>query len=132
MAGISDEEHREVAERLRELAGVAARVAVHDMLEALGAGGMVTGCAALGNGLLVTPLVDAADVARLADLIDRPACRAVEFERASWHDETGTHRIVEVRCSNCGAEPWEDLESVTPYCPSCGAMVGMGERGGTR
>lgn len=62
-------------------------------------------------------------VERLADLVDRPTCRAVEFERARWTDGGKACRIVECRCSACGEEPWADLESVTRYCPCCGAEV---------
>ena len=64
------------------------------------------------------------DVERLADLIDRPTCRVVEFERARWVGADGkTCRIVECRCSACGEEPWADADSVTRYCPCCGAEV---------
>ena len=62
-------------------------------------------------------------VERLADLIDRPTCRVVEFERARWTDGGKACRIVGYRCSTCGYDGWADLESVTRYCPMCGSEV---------
>ena len=47
----------------------------------------------------------------LADLIDRPTCRAV-----LCHD--GFYG-----CTRCGYDGWADAESVTSYCPECGAAV---------
>jgi hypothetical protein len=47
----------------------------------------------------------------LADLIDRPACRAV-----LCHD--GCYG-----CTRCGYDGWADAGSVTRYCPECGAEV---------
>lgn len=59
-----------------------------------------------------------------SDGLDRPTCRVVEFERARWTGEGGeVRRVVEYRCSACGAEPWADAESVTRFCPNCGAEV---------
>ena len=63
------------------------------------------------------------DVEYLANLIDRPTCRVVEFERARWTDGGKACRVVEFRCSTCGYDGWADLESVTRYCPCCGAEV---------
>ena len=47
----------------------------------------------------------------LAALIDRPACHAV-----LCHD--GFYG-----CTRCGYDGWADAESVSHYCPSCGAEV---------
>ena len=62
-------------------------------------------------------------VEHLANLIDRPTCRVVEFERARWTDGGKACRVVEFRCSACGYDGWADLESVTRYCPMCGSEV---------
>lgn len=47
----------------------------------------------------------------VAELADRPACRAVATESGFYG------------CSRCGHEAWADEESLTPYCPMCGAEV---------
>lgn len=47
----------------------------------------------------------------IAELADRPACRAVATEGGFYG------------CSRCGNEAWTDEESLTPYCPMCGAEV---------
>lgn len=60
---------------------------------------------------------------RLADLIDRPTCHVVKFERGGFISDGVAHRFFELRCSNCGEEPWSDVESVTRFCPCCGAEV---------
>lgn len=67
-----------------------------------------------------TGIVEAADVLRLADLIDRPTCRNVDEGR-------------EFECSECGIT-WHLLDKEDPcegwahvrnpaHCPSCGAEV---------
>jgi predicted RNA-binding Zn-ribbon protein involved in translation (DUF1610 family) len=47
----------------------------------------------------------------LADLIDRPTCRAVLCHGGMYG------------CTRCGYDGWGDAESVTRYCPECGAEV---------
>ena len=47
-----------------------------------------------------------------ADLIDRPACHAVQAAPGALYE-----------CSRCGYDGWADAESVTSYCPECGAEV---------
>lgn len=63
------------------------------------------------------------DMKRWADLIDRPTCHVVKFERAAFVTDGVAHRFFEFRCSNCGEESWLDSESVTKFCPNCGAEV---------
>lgn len=56
----------------------------------------------------------------LADAIDRPTCTALK-ERSTL---TGwVTPFTSYRCSRCGAGNWADADSVTPYCPECGAEV---------
>ena len=55
---------------------------------------------------------DAEDVLRLADLIDRPTCRAVQAAPGDFY-----------ACSECGHDGWTDADSVTRFCPNCGAEV---------
>lgn len=62
-------------------------------------------------------------ISELAWLIDRPTCHVVKFERAAFISDGVAHRVFEFRCSNCGEEPWSDSESVTRFCPCCGAEV---------
>lgn len=47
----------------------------------------------------------------LADVVSHPSCRAVD---------AGCGMCA---CSRCGAEAWADRDSVTNYCPECGAEV---------
>lgn len=46
----------------------------------------------------------------IADLIDRPTCRAVQPAPGAFYE-----------CTRCGYDGWADAESVTRYCPECGA-----------
>lgn len=54
---------------------------------------------------------------RLADLIDRQACKRLEYDQYHW------------RCSRCGAFVYWDAVTnrtgvgPTRYCPNCGAEV---------
>lgn len=48
----------------------------------------------------------------LADAIDRTTCRAVQPCPGAFYE-----------CSACGHDSWVDAESVTAYCPNCGAEV---------
>jgi hypothetical protein len=65
--------------------------------------------------------------AKMADLVRR--CEALAVRHGdSVEGETCEALPVEAgdqfrRCSNCGFDGWCDQESVTPYCPECGAKV---------
>ncbi len=48
----------------------------------------------------------------VADLVDRPACHAVQPAPGEFFE-----------CDRCGADVWADAEAVTNYCPMCGAEV---------
>lgn len=47
----------------------------------------------------------------MADLIDRPTCHVID-DGQDWPT-----------CSRCNYDGWADLESVTRFCPDCGAEV---------
>lgn len=107
---ISDSDRREVARRLRDGGSV------H------GAGDFFDAVAFSlpplpGKTNLTTNPTDL--LHQLADLIDRPTCHVVKFERAAFISDGVAHRVFELRCSNCGEEPWSDAESVTRFCPHC-------------
>lgn len=58
--------------------------------------------------------------AMFADRI--PAADVAPVTHGEWiEDDYGYNR-----CSACGWE-WDEPESVTPYCPHCGAKMGEGE-----
>ena len=72
------------------------------------------------------PYNPTADVVELADgsrWVREKTCHVVEFVRCTWRKRGIERRIVEYRCSRCGAEPWADADSVTEHCPNCGARV---------
>lgn len=100
---------REAAERLRELMddGWDGDLNLSDVLDALGAAPATFGVVVMCGSALVTSRVASADVARLADLIDRPTCRAEARDGAA-------------HCSLCGAT-W--AVGALGYCPHCGAEV---------
>ncbi len=54
----------------------------------------------------------------LANLIDRPTCRAIQPIACSFYE-----------CSVCGYDEWATTASIDNYCPHCGALVvGDGKR----
>lgn len=103
---ITDAKKREVARQLRELAAENPGTigSMRRMQTILDDGKRITGTAHL-------PTV-AAVLERYADLIDRPTCRAVQPCPGAFYE-----------CSACGYDSWVDAESVTNYCPNCGAEV---------
>lgn len=72
------------------------------------------------------PFNPTADTIELADgsrWVREKTCHVVEFARCSLRVRGIERRIVEYRCSRCGADPWDDADSVTEHCPNCGARV---------
>lgn len=55
----------------------------------------------------------------LSVLVEPPTCTV---RVAEAQGPRGRHILV-YRCSRCGADPWADYESVTNFCPECGAKV---------
>lgn len=103
MTDITDQQRREVAERLREAADGAYRhVYALDVLA------NETG---IDGDDMCTHELESAVYDRLADLIDRPTCRAVLCHGGFYG------------CTLCGFDGWCDEDSVTRYCPECGAEV---------
>ena len=104
MTDITDQQRREVAARLRWAAtGAYKHLPMVDLLASV-AGINVSG---MGKGE-----ANNAVYARLADLIDRPTCHAAQAAPGGFYE-----------CSRCGYDGWADAESVTRYCPECGAEV---------
>ena len=107
---ISNDERREVAVKLRELA---------DTNEGYLSMGRVNRVLRDGKAILGTSgLASVADVLRrYADLIDPPTCKNL-----------ATHLVVELVCSSCGervdiAYLDSDDDYRVRYCPGCGAKV---------
>ncbi len=49
---------------------------------------------------------------KLADLIDRPTCRAMQDAPGAFYE-----------CTRCGYDEWATTASIDNYCPHCGAVV---------
>lgn len=98
-----DDDRREMAARLRGLAGTPADIGIpeHSVIRALGI-----------SGGFYDDTCRSEDVLALADLIDRPKCEM-------------THEGEGFRCSACGA--FHDMsgfdEFPWPRCPECGDEV---------
>ena len=107
---ISDDERREVAARLRELADANEGCLGMDRVNSV----LRDGQEILGT----SGLASVADVLRrYADLIDRPTCKNL-----------ATHLVDELVCSACGervdiAYIDSDDDYRVRYCPRCGAFV---------
>ena len=103
----SDEERREVAQRLRN-GGIA-----RDEKEAY---------VLLLWGIGIRPQLPATStyedaMVRIADLIDRPTCETIEHGRP---DESHVCKS----CSRCSYGWFEDIhDKPYSYCPNCGAVV---------
>lgn len=100
---ITDDRRREVAASLREAVADAKNTGCLLDAEVLSILGVDSGD--------LDGSSDPEDVMRLADLIDRPTCRAVPCHGGMYG------------CSRCGSDGWADAESVTRFCPDCGAEV---------
>ena len=108
--GISDEERREVAERMR--------VYSHDFDFDDSNPFWYVSKAAFGDVDVHTYY---RVFARLADLIDRPTCYVVEHKTHCGSygcEEAGTLWVL-----SCGDECVNDSDFPPRYCPDCGAMV---------
>lgn len=107
---ISNDERREIAARLRELADANEGYLGMDRVNRV----LRDGQAILGT----SGLASVADVLRRhADLIDRPTCKNL-----------ATHLVDELVCSACGerldiAYLDSDDDYRVRYCPGCGAKV---------
>ena len=103
---VSDEERREVAARLKELASANEGLLGDERMTRVLVEAQIT----LGT----IGLASVADVIlRYADLIDRPTCRITDTDH-EFEDS--------VRCDRCKTvfrRPWEPFR----FCPHCGAEV---------
>lgn len=113
----TNDERREVAEGLRELAQALARGCDDRIYERV--------CGALIGSR--TALVDEVDdhiaLVRLADLIE-PEERTCRMRDTSWDDGQCTWGCI---CSECGARHEHNRGKWLNYCPNCGARVEEGE-----
>lgn len=101
---ITDEERREVAQRLRELTPWCTSDNTF-MVDAIDE--CIFGASCLNSDFDKM-------LYRLADLIEpqERTCKAVGEDPLGFR-----------LCSSCGYEAWADEDSVTPYCPMCGSKV---------
>ena len=61
-------------------------------------------------------------IGRLIELIEQPRTTRAIPKDGSVRDADGNY-LGTYKCLLCGAEVWADIDSVTPYCPMCGAKV---------
>lgn len=111
---ISDDDRREVAERLRELPSTADAdgcCTVWDILFALG----MKASDAIG-------FVPTDNAMRLADLIDRPTCSLDLTDVETY----GNAKVRTYECSECGRS-CEEMYGEYERCPHCGARVVRGD-----
>lgn len=105
---ISNEERREVAQKLRDAATECYNYGVleSDVLNILGVYATDSAC-----------LVSSDSVMDVADLIDRPTCKTIE------HEGTDEFHVCK-SCSRCSYGWFEDIyDKPYSYCPNCGAEV---------
>ena len=127
---ISDKERRRIANELREAASAKGKRSgsMELMLSKL------LGIAKQDRGVFGQPVDVAAtwrDVYRsLADLIDRPTCKALYYDTEGLPCES--YEAIKAQCGNCGHElEWVEANIygsscklvVANYCHNCGAEV---------
>lgn len=61
-------------------------------------------------------------IRNLIELTEPPTTTIAIPKDSSVRDDDGNY-LGTYKCLICGADVWADLESVTPYCPMCGAKV---------
>ena len=61
-------------------------------------------------------------IANLINLIEQPRTTLAIPKDSSVRDDDGNY-LGTYKCLVCGDDVWADLDSVTPYCPTCGAKV---------
>lgn len=61
-------------------------------------------------------------IRNLIELTESPTTTIAIPKDSSVRDADGNY-LGTYKCLICGADVWADLESVTPYCPMCGAKV---------
>ena len=61
-------------------------------------------------------------IGRLIELIEQPRTTMAIPKDSSVRDADNNY-LGTYKCLLCGAEVWADIDSVTPYCPMCGAKV---------
>ena len=61
-------------------------------------------------------------IGNLIELTEPPTTTIAIPKDSSFRDADGNY-LGTYKCLLCGADVWADLDSVTPYCPMCGAKV---------
>ncbi len=61
-------------------------------------------------------------IGRLIELIEQPRTTLAIPKDSSVRDANNKY-LGTYKCLACGADVWADIDSVTPYCPMCGAKV---------
>lgn len=109
---VTDQQRRKVAARLREAAPVKAAAGIYERIDLT--------CACWLSAREPREARECA--AKLADLIDRPACRIEGVDR--WTPAASIEEFADVRfdCGHSVTVSPEDMPNVR-YCPVCGAEV---------
>ena len=61
-------------------------------------------------------------IRRLIELIEQPRTTLAIPKDSSVRDADNNY-LGTYKCLACGADVWADIDSLTPYCPMCGAKV---------